>query len=551
MVETAHHNHNHQGPPPQAAAPPPVAMPLGAARGPTYPPAEQLLQLNYCIHSNPSWPQTALLAFQHYIVMLGTTVMIASLLVPRMGGGPGDTARVIQSLLFMSGVNTLLQTLVGTRLPTVMGPSFAYVISVLSIIKDFSDGNLDSEHERFTHTMRAIQGSLIVSSFINIIIGYGQMWGNLTRLFSPIVMVPVVCLVGLGLFGRGFPELGNCVELGLPMLILLIVCQQYLQRVYHAASFIVERFSLLLCVAIIWSFAAILTVSGAYNNAKQQTQHSCRIDRSSLLSSAPWIKVPYPFQWGTPIFRASHVIGMMGAALVSSAESTGAFYAASRLAGATLPPSFVLSRSIGLQGLGQLLEGIFSCIVGTTASVENVGLLGLTRVGSRRVVQISTIFMIFFSIFGKFGAFFASIPLPIFAAIYCVLYGIVAAVGVSFSQFSNNNSMRNMYVLGLSLFLGLSIPQYFVMNTDISGHGPVRTDGGWFNDILNTIFSSPPAVAIIVGTIVDNTLQASHTGDERGIPWFMPFHRRKGDSRNEEFYSYPLRIHEYIPSRFL
>jgi hypothetical protein len=26
---------------------------------------------------------------------------------------------------------------------------------------------------------------------------------------------------------------------------------------------------------------------------------------------------------------------------------------------------------------------------------------------------------------GKFGAFFASIPLPIFAAIYCILFGIV------------------------------------------------------------------------------------------------------------------------------
>lgn len=29
------------------------------------------------------------------------------------------------------------------------------------------------------------------------------------------------------------------------------------------------------------------------------------------------------------------------------------------------------------------------------------------------------------SISGKFGAFFASIPLPIFAAAYCVLYAIV------------------------------------------------------------------------------------------------------------------------------
>lgn len=556
MVETANHNHNHRQPPshmpPSHMPPPPVALPpLGSARGPVYPPAEQLLQLHYCIHSNPSWLQTAVLGFQHYIVMLGTTVMIATALVPRMGGSPGDKARVIQALLFMSGINTLLQTWFGTRLPTVMGPSFAYVISVLSIINDLSDGTFASEHERFTHTMRAIQGSLIVSSLINIVIGYSNAWGNLTRFFSPIVIVPVVCVVGLGLFARGFPQLGNCVEIGLPMLILLVIGQQYLQHLHSVAGPLLERFALLVCVGIIWSFAAILTVAGAYNNVRETTKLSCRTDHSFLMSSAPWIKVPYPFQWGTPIFRASHVFGMMGAALVSSAESTGTFYAASRLAGATAPPGHVLSRSIGLQGVGQLLEGIFGAVVGTTAAVENVGLLGLTRVGSRRAVQISTAFMIFFSIFGKFGAFFASIPLPIFAAIYCVLYGIVAATGISFMQFANNNSMRNIYKLGLSLFLGMSISQYFVMNTDASGHGPVKTNGGWFDDILNTIFSSPPTVALIVGTLIDNTLEARHSVEERGLPWLIPFQRRKGDSRNDEFYGYPLRISEYIPTRFL
>ncbi|KAI3465383.1 hypothetical protein Pfo_022046 [Paulownia fortunei] len=589
MVETA--NHNHQTLPTRAAPPPAVALPLGAARGPVFPPAEQLLQLHYCIHSNPSWVQTVVLAFQHYIVMLGTTVMIATALVPRMGGGPGDKARVIQSLLFMSGVNTLLQTWFGTRLPTVMGPSFAYIISVLAIINDLSDSDFPNEHQRFTHTMRAIQGSLIVSSFVNIILGYSNTWGNLSRFLSPVVLVPAVCVVGLGLFSRGFPQLGNCVEIGLPMLILLVVSQQYLQHIHPVARPMLERFALLVCVGIIWAFAAILTVAGAYNNVREQTKLSCRTDRSFLMSSAPWIKIPYPFHWGTPIFRASHVFGMMGAALVSSAESTGTFYAAARLAGATSPPGHVLSRSIGLQvwevynmllfkqfmalscrplcdillfkrfmmlsytplyqGIGQLIEGIFGAAVGTTASVENVGLLGLTRVGSRRVVQISTAFMIFFSIFGKFGAFFASIPLPIFAAIYCVLYGIVAAIGISFIQFANNNSMRNIYILGVSLFLGISIPQYFVMNTDAAGHGPVRTNGGWFNDILNTIFSSPPTVALIVGALLDNTLEARHAFDDRGLPWLVPFQHKKGDGRNEEFYSYPLRINEYIPTRFL
>ncbi|KAL1193561.1 Nucleobase-ascorbate transporter 3 [Cardamine amara subsp. amara] len=551
MVETGHHQHQHQ--PAPAVVGPPMFPSMALPTGPNWPPAEQLHQLQYCIHSNPSWHETVVLAFQHYIVMLGTTVLLANTLVSPMGGDAGDKARVIQTMLFMSGINTLLQTLIGTRLPTVMGVSFAYVLPVLSIIRDYNDGQFDSEKQRFRHTIRTVQGSLIISSFVNIILGYGQAWGNLIRIFSPIIVVPVVSLVSLGVFVRGFPLLANCVEIGLPMLILLIVSQQYLKHVHGISriSVILERYALLVCLAIIWAFAAILTVSGAYNNVSVATKQSCRTDRAFLISAAPWIRIPYPFQWGTPIFRAGHVFGMFGAAIVASAESTGVFFAASRLAGATAPPAHVFSRSVGLQGIGVLLEGIFGSITGNTASVENVGLLGLTRIGSRRVVQISTGFMIFFSIFGKFGAFFASIPLPIFGGIYCVLLGIVAAIGISFIQFANTNSMRNIYVLGVSLFLSLSIAQYFLSNTTRAGYGPVRTAGGWFNDILNTIFASAPLVATIMATILDNTLEPGHASKDRGLDWWKPFQHRDGDNRNAEFYGMPLRINGYLPTRFL
>ncbi|ONK64833.1 uncharacterized protein A4U43_C07F30440 [Asparagus officinalis] len=526
-------------------------MASASARGSVHPPTEQLHQLQFCIHSNPRWPEAFMLAFQHYIVMLGTIVMISSVLVPQMGGSHGDKARVIQTFLFMSGVNTLLQTFIGTRLPTVMNPSFAFVIPVMTVIKDFSSRPFINEHERFVHTMRAIQGALIVASFVNIVIGYSKAWGNISRFFSPVVIVPAVCVVGVGLFERGFPQLAKCVEIGLPMLILLVVLQQYMKHVNEKAYFVIERFALLACIMIVWAFAALLTVSGAYNNAALLTKVHCRTDRSFLMSSAPWIKIPYPFQWGPPIFGASHVFGMMGAALVSIFESTGAYYAGARLAGATPPPAHVLSRSIGLQGVGMLLEGIFGAAAGSTASVENVGLLGLTRIGSRRVVQISTGFMIFFSIFGKFGAFFASIPLPIFAAMYCVLFGLVAATGISFIQFANNNSMRNLYIIGLSLFLGISVPQYFNEFTRSAGHGPVKTNAGWFDDILNTMFSSAVLVAMVVATVLDNTLEAMNTASDRGLPWWVPFQNRKGDVRNEEFYSFPIRIHDFLPTRYL
>lgn len=53
MFETVNQQHL---PPP--VAPPPMQQPLGGAKGPLYGPSEQLLQLHYCIHSNPSWRQS-------------------------------------------------------------------------------------------------------------------------------------------------------------------------------------------------------------------------------------------------------------------------------------------------------------------------------------------------------------------------------------------------------------------------------------------------------------------------------------------------------------
>ncbi|XP_010943259.1 nucleobase-ascorbate transporter 1 [Elaeis guineensis] len=514
----------------------------------SHPPMEQLQDLEYCIDSNPPWIETILLGFQNYILMLGTTVMIPSLLVPLMGGSDGDKIWVIQTSLFVSGINTLLQSLFGTRLPAVMGGSFAYVIPILYIMRDSSLLRIPDPHERFLQTMRAIQGALIIASSLQVILGYSQLWGIFSRFFSPLGMAPVIGLVGLGLFQRGFPAVGNCVEIGIPMLLLLVGLSQYLKhyRLFRHIP-IFERFPVLICVTVIWIYSLILTAGGAYNHRPIKTQDSCRTDRANLISSAPWFKFPYPLQWGAPTFDAGHTVAMMAAVLVSVAESTGAYKAASRLAIATPPPAYVLSRGIGWQGIGVLLDGLFGTGTGTTVSVENVGLLGLTRVGSRRVVQISAGFMIFFSTLGKFGAVFASIPFPIFAALYCVLFGLVASVGISFLQFTNMNSMRNLIITGLSLFLGISVPQYFNDTLLSSGHGPVHTRAGWFNEFLNTIFLSPPTVGLIVSVFLDNTLDVDKSKKDRGMPWWVKFRTFKGDNRNEEFYTLPFNLNKFFP----
>ncbi|KAK1275920.1 Nucleobase-ascorbate transporter 2 [Acorus gramineus] len=512
-----------------------------------HPPMDQLQGFEYCIDSNPSWGEAIALGFQHYILALGTAVMIPTFLVPLMGGNDGDKVRVVQTLLFVGGINTLLQTLFGTRLPTVIGGSYAFIVPIISIIHDSNLTQITDDHTRFLQTMRAIQGALIVSSSIQIILGYSQLWGICSRFFSPLGMVPVVALVGFGLFDRGFPLVGKCVETGVPMLILFIAFSQYMKHMHARHVPILERFALVMSIIVIWIYAYILTASGAYRHRPEITQVHCRVDKSNLISSAPWIKIPYPLQWGAPTFDAGHAFGMMAAALVSLIESTGGYKAAARLASATPPPAYVLSRGIGWQGIGLLLDGLFGTSTGSTVSVENVGLLGITRVGSRRVIQISAGFMIFFSILGKFGALFASIPFTIFAAVYCVLFGLVAAVGLSFLQFTNMNSMRNLFIAGVSLFLGLSVPEYFEQFTTSAQHGPAHTNAGWFNDFINTIFSSPPTVALIVAVVLDNTLDYKDTAKDRGMPWWVKFRTFKGDSRNEEFYTLPFNLNRFFP----
>ena len=77
------------------------------------------------------------------------------------------------------------------------------------------------------------------------------------------------------------------------------------------------------------------------------------------------------------------------------------------------------------------------------------------QVGSRRVVQYGALIMIFLGLFSKFGALFSLIPDPIVGGIFYVMFGMIAAVGLSNLQFVDLNSSRNLFILGFSIFFGL------------------------------------------------------------------------------------------------
>nr|XP_016450670.1 PREDICTED: nucleobase-ascorbate transporter 6-like [Nicotiana tabacum] len=402
-------------------------------------------------------------------------------------------------------------------------------------------------HQKFKKIMRATQGAHIAASTLQIVLGFSGLWRKVTRFLSPLSVVPLVSLVGFGLYEFGFTGVAKCVEVGLPELVLLVIFSQYFAYLICPRKMIFDSFTVSITVAIVWIYAHLLTMRGAYNGKPPKTQASCRTDRAGLIDVAPWISIPYPFQWGLPSFDVGEAFAMMMATFVALVESTGSFIAIARYGSGTPVPPSILSRGAGWQGVGILLSGLFGTGIGSSVSVENAGLIAHTRVGSRRVVQTSAGFMIFFSILGKFGAFFASIPTPIVGALYCLLFPYLGAGGLSFLQFCNLNSFRTKFILGFSIFLGLSVPQYFNEYTAIAGYGPVHTHRRWLNDMVNVPFSSKAFVAGIVAYFLDNTLQRRYnqTWNDRGNHWWYIFTSYKADSRSEEFYSLPCILHHW------
>ncbi|GAB4852362.1 hypothetical protein Ancab_016554 [Ancistrocladus abbreviatus] len=412
------------------------------------------------------------LGFQHYFLTVGMIVLVSTIIVPQMGGGSFEKAVVIQNMLFASGLNTLFQSLFGTRLPAVIGGSYTFIIPTTSIVlaKRYTTDFTQEPYERFEKTMRGIQGALIVASIFQIAMGCFGFWRNIVRYLSPLSMVALVTFSGLGLFHLGFPN--------------------YFPQFLKPKRPLYDRFALLMSTAIVWIYAQILTSSGVYNHKPQKTQSCCRSDPVSLIGVAPWVYIPRPFQWGKPTFHLGEAIAMTAASLVALTESTGTFLAVARYGSATPVPPSILSRGATWLGSGTLLNSMFGSVTGPTASVENAGLLALARVGSRRVVQISAGFMIFFSVFAKFGAVFASVPLPIMAASYCIFFGYVSSAGFSFLQFCNLNSFRTIFILGFSCFMGISVPQYYNDYQIRSNSSPLHTHSRWLNDSVTVIFMS-------------------------------------------------------------
>ncbi|XLR22379.1 hypothetical protein S83_050279, partial [Arachis hypogaea] len=79
-------------------------------------------------------------------------------------------------------------------------------------------------------------------------------------------------------------------------------------------------------------------------------------------------------------------------------RKVGSYHASSLLVASRPPTPGVLSRGIGLEGLTSVLAGLWGTGTGSTTITENVHTIAVTKMGSRRAVQLGACFLIVLSL---------------------------------------------------------------------------------------------------------------------------------------------------------
>ncbi|XP_057456018.1 nucleobase-ascorbate transporter 12-like [Lotus japonicus] len=509
--------------------------------------ASRHLHMKYELRDSPGLVPIGVYGMQHYVSMLGSLILIPLVIVPAMGGTHEETAMVVSTVLFVSGVTTLLHINFGSRLPLIQGPSFVYLAPALAIINSPEFQAL--KENKFRHIMKELQGAIIIGSAFQALLGYSGLMSLLVRLINPVVVAPTIAAVGLSFYSYGFPLVGTCIEIGAVQILVVIVFSLYLRKISVLGHRIFLVYAVPLGLAITWAFAFLLTEAGIYSHkgcdinvpaSNMVSEHCrkhfsrmihCRVDTSQALKSSPWFRFPYPLQWGAPLFNWKMSLVMCVVSLISSVDSVGSYHASSLLVASRPPTPGVLSRGIGLEGLSSVLAGLWGTGTGSTTLTENVHTIAVTKMGSRRAVQLGACFLIVLSLVGKVGGFIASIPEVMVAGLLCFMWAMLTALGLSNLRYSEAGSSRNIIIVGLSLFFSLSVPAYFQQydispNSNLSvpsyfqpyivaSHGPFHCKYGGLNYVLNTLLSLHMVIAFLVAFILDNTVPGGR--QERGV----------------------------------
>ncbi len=369
--------------------------------------------------AEPVW-RTAVSGAQILFVAFGATV-----LVPLLTGLNPSLA------LLGAGVGTLIfQACTRRQVPIYLGSSFAFIAPIIESIKNWG--------------MPATLGALATASLFYYLAAALVKWrgvGFIHRLLPPVVIGPVVMVIGLGLaqvavdMATGKAGGAQVVPYGTALSVATISLLATMLTVIRARR-LFKLVPILVGVAVGYAVSLYLDI----------------VDLSPVRQAA-WFAVP---DFGRPEFNLAAILFMIPVAIAPIVEHVGGILAIGSVTGRDFTESPGLHQTLLGDGLAVSVVGLFGGPPVTTYG-EVTGAVMLTKNANPAIMTWAAGFAILMAFVGKFGALLQTIPLPVMGGVMVLLFGSIAGIGLKtiIDGRVDLSSARNLCIISITLVTGI------------------------------------------------------------------------------------------------
>ena len=381
--------------------------------------------------------QKTVVGAQFLFVAFGATV-----LVPLLVGLDPSVA------LLTAGIGTLIfHAVTKGKVPIFLGSSFAFIAPIIKATELYG----------LPGTLFGLIGVGLVYGLMSLLVRLRGV-GFISRLFPPVVVGPVIMLIGLSLAGTG-------VDMAKSNWLLAIIALLTTVAVSLFAK------GLLKLIPIFAGIVVGYIVSIFFGEVDFQP-----------VMDAKWFALP---AFVRPEVCWEAIIFMIPVAIAPVIEHIGDVYAINEVTG----KDFVKDPGLHRTMLGDGLACIASSIIGgppVTTYSEVTGAISLTKIAYPAVIRIAGVFGILFSVLGKVSALLKTIPSAVLGGIMLLLFGTIASVGVN-TLIKNKvdlGNTRNLVIASLILTTGIGGAEMTIGSITIGGIGLAALVGVFLNLVI-------------------------------------------------------------------
>lgn len=364
------------------------------------------------------------------------------MLVPLLVGLDPSTA------LFTAGIGTLIFHLVSKgKVPIFLGSSFAFIAPIIK----------STELYGMAGTLSGMVGVALVYFVMSALVKW-QGSKLIERLFPPVVVGPVIILIGISLAGSAVDMAETNWVLALVSLITAIIVSikgRGLFRLIPIFSGIIAGYIVALCFY--------------------------EVDLTPIKEAA-WIGLP---QFVHPEFSWEAILFMIPVAIAPVIEHIGDVYVVNTVTGKDFVKDPGLHRTMLGDGIACFVAGLLGGPPVTTYS-EVTGAMSITKVTDPRVIRIAAVTAIVFSLIGKISAFLKTIPQAVLGGLMLLLFGTIATAGVAnmLKHKVDLSNTRNIVIFSITMTLGIGGATFTWGEFSLSGIGLAAIIGVALNLIL-------------------------------------------------------------------